>query len=147
MLNGVTRSQLQSAVGVYRVSAAANGGSNATFVDLINPKYLVSPAGGGANSAYITPNTTPGTIGTLLYLYGPYQVFDDMSITKRVPITERVHFVLQGEFLNVFNHAVFAPNSNTASSPYSPSVQGFGFGTGTVSNTPRVIELRANFEF
>lgn len=147
ILNGVTRSQLQSAAGVYRVSPAQNGGASATFVDLIDPKYLVSPAGGGANSAYISPNITPGTFGTLLYLYGPHQTFDDMSVTKRLSITERIRFVFQAEFLNVFNHPVFAANSSVAGSPFSPSVQGFGFGTGTVANNSRAIELRANIEF
>ncbi len=140
VLNGVTRSQLQNASGVYRVPGA-------TFVDLINPKYLVAPSGGGANQSYIAPNTTPGTFGTLLYLYGPHQTFNDMSLSKRFPITERIHFVLQSEFLNVFNHPVFAANSNVAPSPYTASIQGFGFGTGTVANNSRVIELRANIEF
>ncbi|MBV9269089.1 MAG: carboxypeptidase regulatory-like domain-containing protein, partial [Acidobacteriaceae bacterium] len=147
VLNGVTRSQLQNAVGVYYVPISANGGQSATYVDLINPKYLVGPAGGGANSAYISPNITPGTIGTLLYLYGPHQVFDDMALSKRVPITERIRFVIQAEFLNVFNHATFSSNSLVAGSPYSANVQQFGFGTGTVANNPRVIELRANLEF
>lgn len=136
VLNGVTRSQLQDAVGVYHVSGSP-------YVNLINPKYLVS--GSGANSAYIAPNTTPGTIGTLLYLYGPRQIFDDMSLTKRVAITERIHFTLQGEFLNVLNHAVFA--ANASGSPYNASIQSNGFGTGTQLNGSRVIELRANFEF
>lgn len=144
ILNGVTRSQLQNAVGVYRVPGT-------TFVDLINPKYLVAAGGGGANLAYIAPNTVPGTFGTLLYLYGPHQTFNDVSLSKRFPITERVHFNLQGEFLNIFNHPVFGTNSGLnpapASSPYAASVQAFGFGLGTVVNYARVIELRANIEF
>ncbi len=147
ILNGVTRSQLQNAVGVYAIPPSANGGQTATYVTLINPKYLVGPAGGGANPAYILPNTTPGTFGTLLYLYGPRQTFDDLSVTKRFPITERIRFVFQAEFLNAFNHPVFASASSVASSPYSPNVQQFGFGTGTVANNPRAIELRANIEF
>ncbi|MBV9766469.1 MAG: TonB-dependent receptor, partial [Acidobacteriaceae bacterium] len=57
ILNGITVSQLQSFVGVYRIPSV--NGSAATFVDVINPKYL-SGLNGGANSNYLAPNTTPG---------------------------------------------------------------------------------------
>ncbi|MBV9304199.1 MAG: carboxypeptidase regulatory-like domain-containing protein [Acidobacteriaceae bacterium] len=146
ILNGITASQLQNSVGVYRIPAV--NGSAATFVDLINPKYLVSPSGGGANPAYILPNTTPGTIADIIWLHGPHQTFNDMSLSKRFPITERIHFILQGEFLNIFNHPVFAENV-----AYGPggipasNVQNTNFGTGGIANGARVIELRANIEF
>src|SRR6202012_4280156 len=61
-LNGVTAAQLQKAVGVFHVPGQ-------TFANLINPKYLSSPTGGGANSQYITPNTTPGTFGDVIFLH------------------------------------------------------------------------------
>ncbi len=145
VLNGITASQLQSSVGVYRIPAV--NGQGATYVDLINPKYLVSPAGGGANPTYIAPNTTPGTFGSIIYLHGPHQTFDDVSVSKRFPITERIRFVFQAEFLNIFNHPVFA---NTATGPQGNSamgVQNFNFGTGAIANGSRVIELRGNIEF
>ena len=78
-LNNVTASQLQHAVGVHRVPGQ-------TFADLIDPKYLSTTTGGGANTAYIAPNTTPGTIGQVLYLHGPHQFYQDVSLTKSVPI-------------------------------------------------------------
>jgi hypothetical protein len=62
-----------------------------------------------------------------------------MSLSKRFLFTERVHAVLQGEFLNVFNHPVFGG--------FNGSIQSTGFGTGGVSNGPRQIELRMNVEF
>jgi hypothetical protein len=153
-LTGVSTRQLQKAVGVHRVPGQ-------TFADVIDPKYLVSPAGGGANPAYITPNTTPGTIGDVVYLHGPHAFFQDMSISKAVPITERIHFRLQGEFLNVWNHPVFgnppafgntpgyfdnnAPGSQTA------GVQDYGFGQSGVTNEGggfgRIIEIRGNIDF
>ena len=139
LLNGVTRSQLQNAVGVYHV-----GSANGSYVDIINPTYLASPTGGGANSNYITSNTTPGTIGQIIYLYGPHQIYNDMSLSKSIPITERVHFTFQVEALNVFNHPTFtwpsAPTSYT-------NIQNPSFGTGVLANGPRNIELRANIEF
>ena len=151
-LHGVTASQLQSSVGVYRIP-------NSTNVAFLNPKYIIP--GVGANPQYITPNTTPGTIGQRVWLYGPHYWNDDLSIGKRFPITERVSFTFQSEMLNVFNHPNFQPGAGSGCNYYcysgfSPFVQSSGFGTGGISpnynaNSPnqgaRVIELRANLEF
>ena len=147
-LNGVTVSQLQQSIGVHRVSATQNGGSPVTFVDVIDPKYMAGIAGGGANSTFISPNSSPGIFGLHPWLYGPHLFDLDMSLNKAVPITERIRFNLQTEFLNVLNH----PNFGTPDA----GVQDFGFGTttGTISaypNSPnsgaRMLELRANIEF
>jgi hypothetical protein len=74
-------------------------------------------------------------------VYGPHQTYNDMSLSKQVPITERVRFLLQAEFLNAFNHPVFswAAGSN--------NVQSTTFGTAYNSNSPRNIEIRANVQF
>jgi hypothetical protein len=150
VLNGITRSQLQNAVGVYHVGSA-NGG----YVDIINPKYLLTPTGGGANPAYLSSNTNPGTIGQIIYLYGPHQIYNDMSLSKRIPITERIRMSLQVEALNVFNHPTFQFGTQAAGSGLSSggasggttNIQSGNFGTGYSPNSPRVIELRANVEF
>jgi len=135
-LSGVTRSQLQKAVGVHRIAGSARAA-------LIDPKYLQSTSGGGANTTYINANTTPGTIGDVLFLYGPHAFYHDMSLSKSVALHEGVRFRLQSEFLNVWNHPVFG--STPAS--FGSNVQSTGFGLGTVTNSPRHIELRANIEF
>jgi hypothetical protein len=156
VLHGVTPSQLQSSIGVYRIPGQA-------AVDFINPKYLANNgAGGGANPAYITPNVTPGTIGQRVWLYGPHYWNDDLSITKRFPITEGVRFTFQAEMLNVFNHPNFQPGAGGGCNYYcfaqgfSPFIQSGGFGIGGISPNysaaspnqgARVIELRANIEF
>jgi len=141
-LNGVTQSQLQSSVGVYHVPGQP-------FVDLINPKYLANGgAGGGANSAYITPNTNPGTFGLNPWLYGPRYFNEDIAITKAIPLTERFRLTFQSEFLNAFNHPNFGPTPGVNSNS-------FGFGTaGPVyfANSPandgaREIEFRLNLFF
>jgi hypothetical protein len=149
VLSGVTPSQLQSSVGVYHIPGTAT-------VSFINPKYLASPSGGGANTTYINPNTTPGTIGQLVYLHGPRYVTDDLSITKHVPITESINFRFQASMLNAFNHPTFQQGSGSGCSYYCyaagggfPNVQASGFGIGGTSPSyqPRMIELRANIEF
>ncbi len=153
ILNGVTRSQIQSAVGVYRVPGQA-------YVDFLNPKYLLP--GGGANPQYISPNTTPGTIGQLVYLYGPHYINDDVAITKTTAIRENIRFRFQVELLNAFNHPNFQPGAANGclyacfANGFSPNVQSGVFATGATSpiyplNAPnlgaRQIELRANIDF
>ncbi|PYY04366.1 MAG: carboxypeptidase regulatory-like domain-containing protein [Acidobacteria bacterium] len=141
VLNGVTMSQLQSAV---HLSRAHDSSGLLPYMNFLDPKYLASMAG-GANTAYILPNTTPGAIGLIPYLYGPHQVFADLSLTKRVPIREDINFTFQTEFLNAFNHTNFGFASNFSGSGLN--VQNPGFGTIGPSNGPRAIEMRANIEF
>jgi hypothetical protein len=136
-LAGVTREELQNAVGVYK--------SSANFVQMIDPKYRVT--GIGANTTYITANTTPGTYVGAFYIYGPAALTGcDISVTKDTVVTERMKVSFQAQFLNAFNHPVFngAPGG---------SVRGSGWGTSTgQSNSPasgygRVIEFRLRISF
>lgn len=137
VLHGVTSSQLQSSVGVHRVPGKS-------YANLIDPKYITP--GQGANSAYITPNTTPGTIGSIVYLHGPHAYYQDLSVSKSIPIHEQFRFRLQGEFLNVWNHPVFGSTPGS----FNSDIKSTGFGRGRVTNEGsfgRIIELRGNIEF
>jgi len=151
LLNGVSVSQLQSSVDVYHIVGQPQ-------VDFINPKYLANNGtGGGANQSFIAPNMTPGTIVRPIWLYGPRFVNTDLSLSKHVPITERVSFSLQAEALNAFNHPSFQVGAGSGCSYYCyangnwqfPWAQLSGFGIGGLSPSyhPRVLELRANIEF
>jgi hypothetical protein len=144
-LTNVTVSQLQSAIGVYRVPGK-------TYALLINPKYLASANGsGGANTNFINPNTTPGTIGQYVYLYGPHAFYNDLSLSKSFPIFREIDLKLQVEASNIWNHPVFGSSSGGAVSNGTfgagGNVQGGGWGTSGVTNTARVIELRLNISF
>ncbi|QNI33531.1 TonB-dependent receptor [Alloacidobacterium dinghuense] len=152
VLNGVTSSQLQHSIGVHHITPAQNGGTPATFVDFIDPKYLASPTG-GANPTFITPNTTPGTFGSIIYLHQPHTFQNDVSLTKAFPIKENLRVRFQGEFLNAWNHPLFG-NGGSGNTYYNGNIQGTSFGTGTELNqfttpsyTPRQIELRVNVDF
>jgi hypothetical protein len=144
-LNGVTTSQLQSSIGKYPIQGTSN-------VAFINPKYL--PSSGGN---YITANATPGTFGQRVWLHGPHNTYDDVSIGKHFAITERYRFTLQAEMLNAFNHPTFGPAPTNGGANYGYNAlqnSGFGLSGNTLNPNPnspnggaRVIELRANFEF
>jgi hypothetical protein len=154
ILNGVTASQLQSSIGRYSIPGT-------TTVAFINPKYLASPTGGGANPTYIVPNNIPGTFGQQVWLHGPHNTFDDVSISKHFPITERFRFTLQAEMLNAFNHPTFSTGATNGCPQCGVSynfnaIQSGSFGIlggplNTYPNSPnggaRAIELRGNFEF
>lgn len=131
ILNGITRKDLQKAVGVYKT------GEN--FVQTIDPKFRT--AGVGANTQYITANTTPGTLAGSFYIFGPGSWEADLSVTKEAALTERSKITFQAQFLNAFNHPIFrgAPGGNVRSSGWATS-------TGA-SNNARVIEFRLKITF
>ena len=130
-LNGITREDLQNAVGVYKTSA--------NFIQMIDPKYRT--VGVGANTQYITANTTPGTYVGAFYIYGPGSFECDLSLNKSTSITEKSKLTFQAQFLNAFNHPIFR-------SVPSGGVRGVNWATSTgASNTPRVIEFRVAISF
>jgi hypothetical protein len=148
ILNGVTQKQLQNAVGVHRIPGA-------TFVLLLDPQYLnfskpscatqwvAGCAINGLNPKYATPNTNPGTFAPPLYVWGPKGFYQDIMVTKNVPVSERIHFNVQAAFLNAWNHPVFGNGTGPA---VGGNVLTNSFTSGT-NNGPRNIELRANIIF
>lgn len=147
--NGMTKAKLQHAVGVYRLpkSAVNNNASNgiANYVLTINPKYLTSPTVGGANSAYIQPNTTPGTFGAIPYLYGPHGFYQDMSLSKAFPIFRETRVKFQAEIHNVWNHPVFG-NTGGLGDVGVLDTNSFGQNGGP-SNSARAMDMRLNIDF
>jgi len=131
-LNGVTASQVQKSVGIH-VDPSTPG-----RVNLFPSQYYAS--NGESNTQVISPNSTPGTIGNLLWIHDPPWISTDLAITKVIPVYREMNFTLQGVFLNAFNHVAW--------SGMDTAVQDTTFGTTSLSvNGPRNIELRGNFRF
>ena len=131
-LNGLTTTDLQNAIGVFRTGNP--------WVDTIDPKFIA--ANGAANSALVSPNNVAGSFGYRPYVYGPGWYNFDLSVNKAFPIREAIRFTFQAEFLNATNHPTFT-NANL-------SVQSNSFGQSTNGNAfsgARRIEFRANLEF
>ncbi|RRA50218.1 TonB-dependent receptor [Acidipila sp. EB88] len=136
-LTGVTVAQLQKQVRVRHVAGSP-------WVSYFDPKYI--GANGQANPAYISPQQTPGQIGTLMWLHAPKWTNTDLSVSKTVPIHHEINLKLQGEFLNAFNHTAWT--GMTTNGTATNSVQATTFGTtNTTANSPRNVELRANIQF
>jgi hypothetical protein len=153
VLNGISRSQLQSMIGVYRINLqtyqTANNCTNCapTYVSDLPPSIITGPtlqgglANQGTNRALAYANMSAGTLIPPIFLYGPHSWNDDIAVTKAVPIRENIRFTLQGEFLNVFNHPNFG-NPNSA-----VNYGGFGLAGGPSGEFGRAIELRLNLSF
>jgi hypothetical protein len=148
-LTGITRKQLQNAIGVFRFP-----GTNR--VSLIDPQLLTTSVNASgvttftsANLAMLTPNTTPGVFAPPLYIYGPHGFFDDISISKTIPVTERWRFSLQALFINAFNHPVFG-QGQTPLQGINVRSSNFGTAAGPTNNPDgfgRQIEFRLNINF
>ena len=89
----------------------------------------------------------------MIYLHGPRQFYQDLSLTKLIPIHEQINLRLQSSFINVRNHPVFGNASGSGA--FDSGVRDTRFDTGGPTNesggeTPgfgRIIELRANIGF
>lgn len=138
VLNGVTRSQLQSQVGVFP------GPSPFIPTVSINPSFLSN------NPNAIEPESTPGQLGQFIFLKGPMSWNVDFSLKKSIPIYERVQLNLFGEFLNAFNHPIWAMPGVTGG-PGQPAdfmdVSNSNYSALGLVNQPRNIEFRLQLAF
>jgi hypothetical protein len=130
----------------------------------------LTPPGGRTIAHWINPAAfalpAPGTFGDaprdLLAGPGTWQV--DTGVAKTLPLGERAHLELRGEFFNIFNHSQLGPpNAVCTLSSSSPTGCASGFGgitttlnlntaivnpiTPVGSGTPREIQLSTRFEF
>jgi hypothetical protein len=133
-LTGVTPSQLQHQIHARRVPGKP-------YVSLFDPKYI-NQTNGEANTAFISPASTPGQFGRLLWLHDPTNFNTDLSLTKLVPIKLGINLKLQGVFLNAFNHMSWVGmDTGVQDSTFGTTSSQFG------ATGPRNIELRANVQF
>jgi hypothetical protein len=130
--SGITPSQLQSAIGVYR-------GAN-PWVETVNPNKVPTTSNGAVDQNLLAPASTAGVWGYRPFIYGPKWYNADLSLNKTIPIRESVRFTFQAQFLNVFNHPTFNLGTlNPQSLTFAQSTTG--------PTTARRIEFRANIEF
>ena len=72
---------------------------------------------------------------------GPSQRNIDMAVERSIPMTERYHLQIRGEFFNLTNSTNFNnPNNNVSNGP------AFGVITSTATN-PRIIQLALKLQF
>jgi len=109
-LVGITFEQFKKNIGLFKTP---------TGVFYVNPNLLDITLGtSGATTGQATSSTlkpglmtapAPGTLGDFPVnaLSGPSYFNFDLSVTKRIRITERVRFELKGTAINILNHPNF----------------------------------------
>jgi len=113
VLNGITVSQLQSMVGSH-LNFNSGGTINTTTPVVLLPQSVVT-------SGQLAPETTPGVLGSLVYLHGPTFFNTDFSLIKSIPIWERLRLNFYTEFLNIFNHPNWNINDGFSFSTNNPA--------------------------
>jgi hypothetical protein len=130
----------------------------------------ITPTAGTSNSPYDRINPAafvPPPVGSIgldsprNILTGPGVNNWNMSLDKRIPITEKANFDIRVDAFNVFNHAQFNGLENTinftsltnatpTNLPFNSSGQLsnlFGFGSVSGVRSPRILQLVARFSF
>jgi hypothetical protein len=93
-----------------------------------------------------TPVRDFGNAGIGL-LRGPGVNNWDLSVNKRIPVTEGRSFQLRGEFYNAFNHTQFSGIDTGARFDPSGKQINANFGTYNGARDPRRIQLSLRFMF
>ena len=98
-----------------------------------NPNRYYDP------NAFIVPlKGTYGNVGRDT-LQGPGLSQVDLSFSKRIPLTERIHLQFRGELFNILNHTNFnAPNPIVFTSANSPASPTAGVITSTTTTSRQI---------
>lgn len=133
VLNGITYSQIQNAVGVFTT------GNSQAPIDWLNPSLVNSPK--------IQPESTPGVIGQVLFFHGPSYFNTDLALTKNIPIRESLHLVIKANFLNAFNHADWGVGSFGAPGYIFDASTQLSQPSAILANSPRSIQFLTQLQF
>jgi len=72
-----------------------------------------------ANPQFLVPNTTAGSLGQILYIYGKNNFSWDAAITKAFRLTERTKFAVFASASNILNHPSWGmPSTNVFSTSF-----------------------------
>jgi hypothetical protein len=105
-----------------------NGALITNVSNLVQSSGIVDPK-------YLAPNSTPGDLGQLVYIYGKTTYAYNMSVNKAIRIHERLNVGFRLEAINFLNHPFFT-------SLGSSTVTGNTFGQVTSTTGTRTALLR-----
>ncbi|HEX8185865.1 MAG TPA: hypothetical protein VF747_13960, partial [Blastocatellia bacterium] len=166
-LNNITTAQLQKLVKIRKETVCSGSSCRGVVFwlpdSIINNSLAAFEVGGKTladldpNAPYIGPPTTPGQLGSRIFLYGAPQARFDLNVVKRTRITERTNFEARVQFLNAFNRANFNIGGADANAR-SIAVNSSGFGqtrsayrdftvSGTNDPGGRIIEFQFRLNF
>jgi len=120
ILHNISTKQLQDLIKIRKETVNGKGVVFWLPENIINNSLAAFEVNGKTladldpNAPYIGPPTTPGELGSRIYLYGPMTARFDLNLVKRTRITERVNIEARMQLLNAFNRANFFITSATA---------------------------------
>jgi hypothetical protein len=127
--NGLTLDGLRDALStIPDKNRVVNGALITNVASLVQSSGIVDPK-------YLAPNSNPGDLGQLVYLYGKTTYSYNMSVNKAIRIHERLNLGFRLEAINFLNHPFF-------SSLGSSTVTGNTFGQVTSTTGTRSALLR-----
>jgi hypothetical protein len=130
---------LQKINGVGGSDPRLNRGTNTNDWSRLGVPLNLIASDGRASQQYIVWNTTPGSIGQLLYIAGKNNFNWNLAVMKNFSISERLKFQLYADAQNVLNHPYWGmPSTST----YSTSFGTLGNPTGN-----RTMTFRGLFSF
>ena len=146
-LTGITFADFKKNVGIFKTSQGLfYVNPNLLDVTVVNGKATAAKLKAGLMSA-----PAPGTFGDFPVnsLNGPNYFNFDLSLTKRIRITERVRFELKGTAINVLNHPNFIfPSTSTGAGTNVINFDSTNFGRVTVQRgTSRQMNIIAQITF
>jgi hypothetical protein len=167
VLHNITAKQLQDLVDIRKETVCDSNGECRGVVfwlpqSLIDNTLAAFEVGGRTlkdldpTKPFIGPPTTPGELGSRIFLYGPWTSRFDFNLLKRTQITETTNFEFRVQFLNAFNQSsitIRPPGNNTDAANFDAS---FGqtrnaYRDFTVSGTNdpggRLVEFQLRFNF
>ena len=161
VLHNITRNQLQDLVKIRKETVCDPNCHGVVFYlpqSIIDNSLAAFDLGGtfDPTKPYIGPPTTPGELGSILYLYGPWTSRFDFNLMKETKITERVKFEFRAQFLNAFNQSAITIRGSGTDASSTTVTTGFGqtrnaFRDFTVSGTNdpggRLIEFQLRLKF
>jgi hypothetical protein len=115
-------------------------------------------SGPAPTGRYIAPANSASCIQVIsgdcapqnLYVTGPKFTRFDLSVVKRVRITENINFELRGEFLNAFNNINFFANTNMTnftSAQFGQVTSSYRDVNNTQDPGGRLVQIVARFNF
>ena len=165
VLHNITRNELQKLVRIRKetVCDPACRGVVYFLPQSIIDNTLAAFEQGGKTPAdldrsrpYIGPPTTPGELGSILYLYGPWSSRFDFNLLKRTRVTEKSSLEFRVQFLNAFNQSGLLIRGVTIDASTSGVNSSFGqtrsayrdfSPSGTNDPGGRLIEFQLRFNF
>jgi len=141
-LVGITFDEFKKHVGLYKTPGGVFFIDPALLDITYNAKGLVA---GSKLKAGLMAAPAPGTFGDfpINSLEGPHYFSVDMSMTKRIPITERVRFEFKVTAINLLNHPNFVFGNQT----FDSSTFGLISTTRTNSGFNRAMNFIAQIRF